>query len=169
MLAVGVKLMKNKLDNTTNYTFPTLSKFTLRVRILPISFHHYPDKVGPQNCIPGLTWAFTLANHVCSGHNHQNPRKYHVASLSPPVTTEEKQKQDCTDIGHKHKAHIRKEQRTMWSLVSKRGNEAPLEISPGLSCSTLKKVVNGLLVSTALKPPEIHMACPSRAEITTNT
>ena len=42
---VGVNLMKNKLNHTTNYTFPTLSKFTSGFR------SHHSISVSPEGAL----------------------------------------------------------------------------------------------------------------------
>ena len=104
---VGVNVMKNKLDNTTNYKFQSSSSLTL-------SLHQSPDSAVSQNnewtASQGCTGLHSRQSRLCqcksrtfepqlcglrcrAGVNrvdatkgHQNPRTRHIASLSPLVT-----------------------------------------------------------------------------------
>ena len=61
---VGVNVMKNKLDNTTNYKFQSSSSLTL-------SLHQSPDSAVSQN----NEWT---ASQGCTGLHSRQSRLFHV-------------------------------------------------------------------------------------------
>ena len=121
---VAAEILKSKLDNSTNYTFPTLIKFTCRVPISPSVFN------GLQTVLHHRTTSGLHSQTYTSLHSRQS-RLFHGKSRTSTFT-----KQDCWLLHTKTRSTLRSCRPTIKCKVSLSCHSFKLsDISAESSCN----------------------------------